>query len=205
MTTADSVPRCIQCGGLVPRREKPASGSQPGFCSSACRQTRRVLMLQRWRTTKLDRSREAERRKKYKEKRPDYFREHYARNKEKRKAESLAWYHSNAERAAKRQKAYFEKRRQQKPELVRALGRRSTAKRRAIEKSVFVEVVDPRTVFKRDEGICGICREPVDIASAWEVDHVVPISKGGDHAYANVQLAHRSCNRSKGARVVLSA
>jgi 5-methylcytosine-specific restriction endonuclease McrA len=86
------------------------------------------------------------------------------------------------------------------PEHARALARKQDAKRRAIEREVFVEAVDPRVVFDRDQGMCGICSEPVDPMSQWEIDHVIPILRGGLHAYANVQLAHRRCNRSKGAK-----
>jgi 5-methylcytosine-specific restriction endonuclease McrA len=31
------------------------------------------------------------------------------------------------------------------------------------------------------------------------MDHLVPLSKGGDHSWANVALAHRSCNSKRGA------
>jgi 5-methylcytosine-specific restriction endonuclease McrA len=87
------------------------------------------------------------------------------------------------------------------PEHARMLGRKQDAKRRAIEQNAFVEVVDHRVVFARDHGICGICKEPVDPMSRWEIDHIVPIMRGGLHSYANVQLAHRKCNRSKGAKL----
>lgn len=87
------------------------------------------------------------------------------------------------------------------PEQASALRRKQDAKRRAVEKQVFVEAVDHRIVFERDKGICGICTERVDPMSKWEVDHIVPILRGGLHCYSNVQLAHRSCNRSKGARL----
>lgn len=62
-----------------------------------------------------------------------------------------------------------------------------------IEKISFGEIWD------RDSGICGICH--CYIANGkWELDHIVPISKGGQHIYANVQVAHPTCNRKKGAR-----
>lgn len=78
--------------------------------------------------------------------------------------------------------------------------------RRARMKNAFVEDVVPARVFRRDKWICGICKKPVsqlndrslvDIAS---LDHIIPLSKGGEHSYANTQLAHLSCNLSKGAR-----
>lgn len=90
----------------------------------------------------------------------------------------------------------------QHPEHARLLRLKEDAKRRAREREVFVEAVDHRVVFDRDKGICGICKLDVDHASPWEVDHIVPISKGGLHSYANVQLAHRSCNRRKHIKLI---
>lgn len=34
----------------------------------------------------------------------------------------------------------------------------------------------------------------------WDVDHVIPISKGGTYRFDNLVPACRTCNRSKGAR-----
>lgn len=31
------------------------------------------------------------------------------------------------------------------------------------------------------------------------IDHIIPLSKGGLHSWNNIQLAHLSCNSSKGA------
>lgn len=54
------------------------------------------------------------------------------------------------------------------------------------------------------QSICGICGKPVDMslkypdAMAACIDHIIPISKGGDPSdLANLQLAHWSCNRAK--------
>ena len=88
------------------------------------------------------------------------------------------------------------------PERARMLGRQSRATRRARQMAMFVEHIDPSTVFDRDAGVCGICHEAVERNQQWEVDHIVPLSKGGAHSYANVQLAHIRCNRRKGAKVV---
>ena len=69
--------------------------------------------------------------------------------------------------------------------------------RRARKHAAFVEKVNPVVVFDRDRGMCGICREPVDRNEKWHIDHVVPLSKGGQHSYANVQLSHATCNCKK--------
>ncbi len=124
-------------------------------------------------------------------------REWKKQNREKLARKSRAWYHANSERALEARKVYVAANR----DRARIWGRKAANKRLAIKKDLFVEDVDPRVVFERDKGICGICREPVDVQSNWELDHIIPLSKRGPHSYANIQLAHRRCNRSKGAKV----
>lgn len=57
--------------------------------------------------------------------------------------------------------------------------------------------------------ICGICGKPVDFSYkaphplSPTVDHIIPISKGGHPSdIANLQLAHRWCNRQKSDKLV---
>lgn len=71
------------------------------------------------------------------------------------------------------------------------------------------ETVDPLKVFARDKWKCQLCgtatpkrlRGTVDMAAP-ELDHIIPLSKGGDHSYLNTQCACRSCNISKGSRAM---
>ena len=71
-----------------------------------------------------------------------------------------------------------------------------------IDKDISVE-----GIFRRDKGICQICGKPCNyndfiikdgtfIAGGDypSVDHIVPLSKGGEHSWVNVRLAHRRCN-----------
>lgn len=68
-------------------------------------------------------------------------------------------------------------------------------------------------LIKRDNNTCQICGRKCDLYD-YEVtasgamicgdryptiDHIVPLSKGGQHIWANAQLACRKCNREKGA------
>lgn len=71
------------------------------------------------------------------------------------------------------------------------------ASRRARKANLFVEVVEREVVFERDQGQCGICQEAVD-STNWHLDHIVPLAKGGEHSYANTQVAHPACNIKKG-------
>lgn len=87
------------------------------------------------------------------------------------------------------------------PAKLRIQIRKASLTRKARARSLFVEAVDPAVVFARDHGLCGICREPVLEQERWHIDHIVPLSKGGVHAYANVQLAHGRCNLRKYTKV----
>lgn len=78
-------------------------------------------------------------------------------------------------------------------------------RKRARSFGVEYEPVNKRRVFDRDRWMCGICGLKVDrrlthpdpmVAS---LDHVVPMSKGGGHTYANTQCSHLICNVRKGA------
>lgn len=71
------------------------------------------------------------------------------------------------------------------------------AMRRARFHSNFVEFVDSLILLERDDGICGICCEDVD-PFEYHIDHIIPLCKNGEHSYVNTQIAHPSCNISKG-------
>lgn len=64
----------------------------------------------------------------------------------------------------------------------------------------FVSFVE---IAERDGWRCGICGKPVNRKRqfpdplAGSLDHLVPVSLGGDHEPANVQLSHFRCNWSK--------
>lgn len=73
-----------------------------------------------------------------------------------------------------------------------------------------------KALYERKNGICYICGGECDY-SDFEVrpdgtfiagdnypsiEHIVPLSKGGLHIWANVDLAHRICNALKGDQVV---
>lgn len=73
----------------------------------------------------------------------------------------------------------------------------SPASRRARRKGVFVEHIDKRKLWMQYQGICGLCLQPVKLART-TIDHIIPISQGGLHEYANVQPAHSLCNYVKG-------
>ena len=92
-------------------------------------------------------------------------------------------------------------------EMASAKARRTgRKKRRALERGARrAERVDPIAVFERDGWRCQFCgvktprrlRGSCD-ARAPELDHIMPVSKGGEHTYRNTQCLCRSCNGAKG-------
>jgi hypothetical protein len=57
-----------------------------------------------------------------------------------------------------------------------------------------------REVWLRDQGICGICEQPVAFEEM-QLDHIIPQSWGGSDEPYNVQPAHALCNQRKGNRL----
>lgn len=75
--------------------------------------------------------------------------------------------------------------------------------KRAIKYKVAYERIDVDDIYKRDNYICGICGEEVDVNLYYPnplsptLDHIIPLSKGGSHTKENVTIAHLKCNVSK--------
>lgn len=79
------------------------------------------------------------------------------------------------------------------------------SRRRARLLDAFVEDVRPSEVLDRDRWRCHICGKKIGKSyrhphprSAW-LDHIIPLSRGGEHSMANCASAHLGCNSSKGA------
>jgi 5-methylcytosine-specific restriction endonuclease McrA len=86
----------------------------------------------------------------------------------------------------------------------RAAKRTSRKRERARLRLVMVESVDPLKVFDRDGWRCRCCRKPTPRDKrgtyhprAPELDHIIPLAKGGEHSYRNTQLLCRACNWAK--------
>lgn len=78
----------------------------------------------------------------------------------------------------------------------------SRHERRARE-SATIDRFDPLGVYDRDGWFCQICGSEVDREVLYPdplsatLDHVVPLSRGGDHTRENTVLAHLRCNLVK--------
>ncbi|WP_157266584.1 HNH endonuclease [Azohydromonas aeria] len=89
----------------------------------------------------------------------------------------------------------------------RAAVRISKVARKMRQRGVTSEPVNPIKVFERDGWRCHLCRRKTPKSkrgtyadNAPELDHILPISQGGKHAYSNVACCCRKCNWDKGAK-----
>lgn len=69
-------------------------------------------------------------------------------------------------------------------------------------------VLKAKKIIYATQSVCAICGRPVDFYKVfpdpWSptVDHIIPISKGGDpSSLENLQLAHLQCNRIKASKI----
>lgn len=111
------------------------------------------------------------------------------RHKLDRKAAKAAYYQDKKDYIDARNKAWKELH----PDQVRIYdGRRRAAERKAPATLTAAEWLAVLTTHGR---FCDYCGSTDNL----ELDHVVPLSRGGHHVKENVTPACRSCNRSKGA------
>ena len=134
-----------------------------------------------------------ERNRLWRESNPGYMRANYLANRDERLRRGRERWAANPVESSARLKRY----KQRNPERISALW----AKRDALKRgAAFSELVRRDVVFELGAGLCGICGLAID--GLFEVDHIVPLSRGGDHSYANTQPSHPRCNNSKGAKLV---
>jgi 5-methylcytosine-specific restriction endonuclease McrA len=69
-------------------------------------------------------------------------------------------------------------------------------KRKSISKSKRFRILN------RDKFRCQCCgRNPKEDGVKLEIDHILPVSKGGKNDYNNLQTLCRDCNRGKGDKI----
>lgn len=138
-----------------------------------------------------------------------------ARNSERLRAERKLRYSTDAAFRAGELKRAQE--RYANPEIHQRLRQRENARRRAnptlsnagkklrraLERGASGgERVDLAVVALRDNWRCHLCGSEVSKTN-WSLDHLVPVSRGGLHTYANVALAHFKCNARRGAKPIM--
>ena len=62
-------------------------------------------------------------------------------------------------------------------------------------------------LIERDGTTCSWCDKPIDMTLTWPnpmyrtIDHIIPVSLGGEHTLHNTRLMHHACNASRGNRI----
>lgn len=149
----------------------------------------------------------------------------YWRHLEARKAKNRAWRERNRAHVVSYQRRYNEAHRAAKaayqrrrraswsPEERRERGRlwrqanrekcaaRERRRRERIANAPVVEKIDRLRVIRRDGSRCYLCGR---LLARHEItlDHVVPLERGGPHTEGNLRVACRSCNASKGTKLL---
>ena len=81
----------------------------------------------------------------------------------------------------------------------------SAKERRALAYEMGNPFITRKEVLRRHDWICGICHKGIrrsfkfdpDDDRCGTVDHIIPLNKGGQHEWSNVQAAHWGCNQAK--------
>ena len=90
---------------------------------------------------------------------------------------------------------------------VERANRRAAYRRKRRAAGVVSEPYTLAEIAKRDGWCCGECRRRIIPGIAWPdrwsatIDHIIPLSRGGNDTRANVQLCHAACNSEKGGRL----
>lgn len=150
-----------------------------------------------------------------KEKYSEKNREWKAKNPDRAKFHATSYYHKNKEKYEdyrKNNKKYFsdyrKKYRKENKEKFVVYSNRRRAKI-ANSKNDFYTLEDVLSLYGIE---CYLCYEEIDMLAprstkhpGWElglhIDHVVPISKGGDNTLSNVRPSHAICNIRKGSKL----
>ncbi len=73
-----------------------------------------------------------------------------------------------------------------------------TAKHRARTRTA--SIARRYEIYERDGGKCYMCAQDISLKNA-ELDHLIPVSRGGSSDPSNIALSCRGCNRRRGTNV----
>lgn len=89
-----------------------------------------------------------------------------------------------------------------KTEHFKSLRRAASHRRRAKEKGAdgTHNAIDVELQYKAQKGLCWHCG--IELVGKYEVDHLVPLDRGGTNWPNNIVCSCQKCNRSKGKKLV---
>lgn len=128
----------------------------------------------------------------------EYNKRYYRDNAERIKANSNRYRSENLELVRERDRAYF------KSERGLMMLRVGSSKRRALVNGAegYFTKEDIDESLTEQEYICAAPWCNSSLECGYDVDHIVPLSRGGSNWPENLQCLCPSCNRSKGAKTM---
>lgn len=130
--------------------------------------------------------------RKHRVKRLAQQKEYSSKNADKILVRVIEWTKKNPDKS----KTYKAKWAAKNPDVVRIIGHNRRARSRAADGRCTKSDID--RIFKAQKGKCAYCR--TSLADGFDMDHIVPLAKGGSNHPSNIQLCCESCNCSKSAR-----
>lgn len=133
-----------------------------------------------------------------------------AKNKDSRRAYYQAYREENLETLKERRASYRERNpekiaaaqrawNQANKEKRRVYARETAHKRRALKASTRSDLTrqEIEEIIKIQKGKCALCLKKAKLT----LDHITPLSKGGENSRRNIQMLCKPCNLSKGAKL----
>lgn len=207
----DSTKRCSKCCAFKPVTEfSKLSASKDGLCPR-CREcekqrhrqwysnpeNREKLLAYARELPPEKRSKRTERQRKYyKENREallEQKRLYYEANTEAMRQKSLNYRANNKEAVREKLRRY----RKEHPEIFNHNQRVRRDRLKGAEGSYSLE--DVRAKYAEQKGRCYWCIVP--LLNTFDIDHIIPISRGGGNGPGNICCSCRDCNRRKHAKM----
>ena len=125
----------------------------------------------------------------------------------KNRKRALDWYYANLEKGRERSRVWGQNNSERKkenvsvwckdnPEAYKAIWRNRNARVRGADGKCTLP--DIMRIFDQQKGKCAyfrVCK--TKLGNDYEVDHIVPLARGGTHWPSNIQLTCLHCNRRK--------
>lgn len=105
-----------------------------------------------------------------------------------------ARYWSDPEAAREYNRDKMRRRYADNPEAVRAAARKGAQKRRAVKAGATIGDVNEAEVMASASD-CYLCGKP--LAGPIQLDHIIPLARGGAHCLDNLAPTHKACNNRK--------
>ncbi|PHE94706.1 hypothetical protein COF76_23130 [Bacillus wiedmannii] len=144
--------------------------------------------------------------------RSEYSKRWHEENKESRAKKTKRWYEGNKERKAESDRRWYEKNKERRAEQKRKWEKENQekrysygVKRRSLKHNVKFTPSQRTELLNKDNWTCQCCGIKVHDRRTgdWNthdkahIDHLIPLTKGGDSTPDNLQVLCRTCNIKK--------